>query len=301
MPPLALCFPMFCRIVRKRVCMVFLFIAVCAVLAIGLFLFLLHGFGAIKLVCLKKHLKCAFLTKKRGQAPSSPGAADAATSSEKVQAAEETDEEDTAAIAAPPDVVACGTLAVPLHTKQEKIGLILSFLFLATAVSIFLYYYVFSPERYVGEYLNYVKLCLVFVITAVAALVDFKTKTIPNRLVLFGLLCRLPIYIAEVATGQPMKDILINDAIGVGIGFGILFFAALLSRGAVGFGDAKLFAVIGIHTGYICTFGTLFFSLLVSAVAGIILLIKYRDKKRAFPFAPFIFVGYTAVLMLGLF
>ena len=67
MPPLALCFPMFCRIVRKRVCMVFLFIAVCAVLAIGLFLFLLHGFGAIKLVCLKKHLKCAFLTKKEGK------------------------------------------------------------------------------------------------------------------------------------------------------------------------------------------------------------------------------------------
>lgn len=161
-------------------------------------------------------------------------------------------------------------------------------------------HYVFYGEITVTGCFNFAKLFAVFVITAACALIDFKKRIIPNKIVITGLIFRVAIYIGEIILCRDLiKDIAVNDLIGFGIGFGILFIAGLLSKGAIGFGDAKLFAVIGLCAGSLCTFGTLLFSLFCSAIVGIILLIKFRDRKMAFPFGPCIFVGYTAVLLMG--
>lgn len=167
-------------------------------------------------------------------------------------------------------------------------------------IALALDHYVFNGEITPTGCFNFAKLFVVFVITEACALIDLKKRIIPNKIVAAGLIFRVAIYIGEIILCRDIiKDIAINDLIGFGIGFGILFITGLLSRGAMGFGDAKLFAVIGLCTGSLCTFGTLLFSLFCSAIIGIALLIKYRDKKMAFPFAPCIFIGYAAVLLMG--
>ena len=167
-------------------------------------------------------------------------------------------------------------------------------------ISLVLNRYVFDGEITPKGCFSFVKLFVVFAIVEACAMIDFKKRIIPNKIVALGLIFRLIIYVGEIFLCRDIiKDIVINDLIGFAIGFGILFLTGLISGGAMGFGDAKLFAVIGLCAGSLCTFGTLIFSLLCSAVIGIALLIKYRDKKMAFPFAPCIFVGYAAVLLIG--
>lgn len=169
--------------------------------------------------------------------------------------------------------------------------------------SILINYYIFDPEvkiHAINYYFNYIKIYVVMLILICAALIDYKKKIIPNKIIVTGLLFRLIIYILELAfCREIIIDIAKNDFIGFAIGFGVLFFAGIISKGAVGFGDAKLFAVIGLVTGYYCTLSTLFFGLLASAIASIVLLAKYHDKKRAFAFAPFILMGYLLVLAMG--
>lgn len=161
-------------------------------------------------------------------------------------------------------------------------------------------HYVFYGEITAAGCFNFAKLFEVFVITAACALIDLKKRIIPNKIIILGLIFRALIYIGEIIVCRDsVKDIAINDLMGFAIGFGILFIAGVLSKGAIGFGDAKLFAVIGLSAGSLCTFGTLLFSLFCSAIVGIILLIKFRDKKMAFPFGPCIFIGYAAVLLMG--
>lgn len=153
-----------------------------------------------------------------------------------------------------------------------------------------------SPRLIIG----YIKLFSVFVIIAASAFIDFKKRIIPNKLVLVGLAFRAILYLCEfVWCRDIIVEIVKSDLTGFFIGFGILFVAGLVSRGAVGFGDAKLFAVIGLTASSLATFGTLLFSLIASSVCGIFLLIKYRDRKRTFPFAPFILIGYSIVIFMG--
>lgn len=153
-----------------------------------------------------------------------------------------------------------------------------------------------SPRLIIG----YIKLFSVFVIIASSAFIDFKKRIIPNKFVLVGLAFRAALYLCELVW---CRDIIVeiakSDLTGFFIGFGILFVAGLVTRGAVGFGDAKLFAVIGLTASSLATFGTLLFSLIASSVCGIVLLIKYRDRKRTFPFAPFILIGYSIVIFMG--
>ncbi|MBQ7120840.1 MAG: prepilin peptidase [Clostridia bacterium] len=154
-----------------------------------------------------------------------------------------------------------------------------------------------TPPRMI---IGYIKLFSVFVIIAASALIDFKKRIIPNKLVLAGLALRAVLYVCEfVWCRDIIVEIAKSDLTGFLIGFGILFVAGLVTKGAVGFGDAKLFAVIGLTASSLATFGTLLFSLVASSVCGIFLLIKYRDRKRTFPFAPFILIGYAIVIFMG--
>lgn len=203
-----------------------------------------------------------------------------------------------------PEEDECASVSEEKTIKPYSKGFCIAAFILSIAamfgIEMVLDHYVFYGEITATGCFNFAKLFVVFVITAACALIDFKKRIIPNKIVITGLIFRAAVYIGEIILCRDLiKDIALNDLIGFGIGFGILFVAGLLSKGAIGFGDAKLFAVIGLCAGSLCTFGTLLFSLFCSAIVGIVLLIKYRDKKRAFPFGPSIFIGYTLVLLMG--
>ncbi len=186
------------------------------------------------------------------------------------------------------------------YSKSQTIILLVLFAFFSFVVALATGKNTIASEMSPRMIIGYIKLISVFVIIAASALVDFKKRIIPNKLVLIGLALRAVLYLCEfVWCRDIIVEIAKSDLTGFLIGFGILFVAGLVTRGAVGFGDAKLFAVIGLTASSLATFGTLLFSLVASSLCGIFLLIKYRDRKRTFPFAPFILIGYSIVIFMG--
>lgn len=147
---------------------------------------------------------------------------------------------------------------------------------------------------------NLIKLIVLTGILAAAAAVDLKQTIIPNKLIFIGLIVRVIIYVVELLFyNEIFVPQLISDVIGFAIGFGILCIASVVSKGALGFGDVKLFGVIGLMTGAICTYSTLIFGLLLSVIVSVVLMIaKKKSRKDSIPFGPFIFAGYIIAISL---
>lgn len=152
----------------------------------------------------------------------------------------------------------------------------------------------------VSNIVNFVKLIVLLGVLMTAAVVDLKKKIIPNVLIVFGLSIRLFIYIVEYfAYNDIFLSQIKSDIAGFLLGFGVFFIAAIVSRGAIGFGDVKLFAVIGLTSGVICTYSTMMISLVVSTIVSIFFIVtKKKDKKDAIPFGPCIFLGYFISVLL---
>lgn len=150
------------------------------------------------------------------------------------------------------------------------------------------------------EPLVFVKLSILYAILVSAAMIDYKLKIIPNYLVLIGLSTRVAIYLIEIFLLDNIKQIVISDLLGFALGFGIFAVVSVITRQALGFGDAKLFAVIGLTLGPFGTYSVMFTSVLVSAMVSIVLLIfKNKSRKDSIPFGPCIYIGYILTLLLG--
>lgn len=150
------------------------------------------------------------------------------------------------------------------------------------------------------DYIAFAKLCVLYAILVSASMIDFKLKIIPNYLVLIGLGARAVIYVLEIFISSNLKDVILSDLIGFALGFGVFALVSVITKQALGFGDAKLFAVVGLTLGSFGTYSVMFTSVLVSAVISIFLLIfKKRGRKDSIPFGPCIFIGYILTLLLG--
>ncbi len=146
---------------------------------------------------------------------------------------------------------------------------------------------------------NFIKLYGLYLIVVSAGLIDFKCRIIPNTLIICGLIFRVGIYIYEIISIDSIRQVVINDLIGFTIGFVFLAVVSLVSKGSLGFGDAKLFGVIGLTSGSFCTYSTLLISLIISLIFSLINIIgKKMSRKDAFPFGPCITVGYIIAVLL---
>lgn len=154
-----------------------------------------------------------------------------------------------------------------------------------------------------SNWLNYTKLMVLNAVLITSALTDIKLRKIPNIVLLAALGVRVLIYVLElVMTPQDIVAILKNDAIGLALGFGMLFITFLISRHSIGFGDVKLFGVIGIFSGAICTYATLLFGLVLNTVAALFLmLLKKKKLKSSLPFAPAVLAGYLTAIFISVF
>ena len=149
------------------------------------------------------------------------------------------------------------------------------------------------------EIINFVKLYGLLVTVVCAGVIDSRRRIIPNPLIVAGGIFRLALYLWEFLSDSDLKSILINDLIGVAIGFVFLLLVSLITKGALGFGDVKLFGVIGLTAGAFCTYTTLFISLVVSTVVSLVgIATKKMGRRDSFPFGPCIAVGYIAALLL---
>jgi leader peptidase (prepilin peptidase)/N-methyltransferase len=81
---------------------------------------------------------------------------------------------------------------------------------------------------------------------------------------------------------------------------GILFLAALLSRGGMGGGDIKLAAMIGVFTGLQGSITAFVMSSLAGGLWALSLLItKKADRKTAIKFGPFLALGGWLAFLYG--
>lgn len=146
----------------------------------------------------------------------------------------------------------------------------------------------------------FIKLYVLLVIVISAGIIDFKKKIIPNLLVCFGLLFWVGITVYDVVNASERKALFTSELLGFALGFGLLAVVSLITKGAIGFGDVKLFGIIGLIGGAFCTYSTLLVSLIVSVVVAMIgLITKKIGRKDSIPFGPCITVGYLIVLFLG--
>lgn len=150
--------------------------------------------------------------------------------------------------------------------------------------------------------LNFTKTMMLYHIIYCAAVVDYRTKIIPNIFVAFGAGFRILCFFFETSWYQnDWKNILIQDFMGFLMGFGVLFLVYLFAKNAIGMGDIKLFGVIGITCGFQHTYTILFLSVLLAACYGIFLIL-FRKQKRdcEMAFAPFILIGYISSIIISI-
>lgn len=132
---------------------------------------------------------------------------------------------------------------------------------------------------------------LLHILTVIAS-VDIAVKRIPNVLtaaILCVWLLFLGVDIFHEGNFGSIGALLLRAGLGLLAGGGIMLLCMLLSRGGLGAGDVKLFAVLGLHFGMLGILNVLFYTCLLTAVASIILLVARKMKwKDTIPMSPFI-------------
>jgi leader peptidase (prepilin peptidase) / N-methyltransferase len=87
---------------------------------------------------------------------------------------------------------------------------------------------------------------------------------------------------------------------GSAAGFFLLLLITLVSKGGMGGGDVKLFALIGFVVGIKTMLLSFFFATFYGAFFGIIaMLLGFVKKKQAIPFGPFIAIGTLTAYFFG--
>lgn len=91
-----------------------------------------------------------------------------------------------------------------------------------------------------------------------------------------------------------------QSIIGLLVGGGFLYLAAVLSKGGMGGGDIKLAAVMGSFMGWQKAFLGILLGSFLGSIVGVALIIAGRKKRKEFiPFGPFLAWGGMVALFWG--
>ena len=187
------------------------------------------------------------------------------------------------------------------YNKNQSFILTGVFFVIALLVNYLMYTYtVVVPEQ--PHPFFFVKVALTIGITGAAAITDYKRRKILNEFIAFGAITRAVIYVLEfIFERATFLYVLKNDIIGFLLGFVLLFVVALISRGGIGYGDVKLFGVIGVMVGSTGLYTTLLLSLVINSIAALgMIAAKKKTFKSTLPMAPFIYAAFIVVCVLGL-
>lgn len=125
------------------------------------------------------------------------------------------------------------------------------------------------------------------------AFIDYRQHIIPNRVLLYLLIVRVAIagteMIVDFNTAKTELLGCLIAAVGILV---LLCVMRLIVKEGIGFGDIKLFVVMGLYYGVRGSISTLFLSFVVSFIAAVFMLAtKRKNKKDHIAFAPSILVG----------
>jgi leader peptidase (prepilin peptidase)/N-methyltransferase len=146
---------------------------------------------------------------------------------------------------------------------------------------------------------------VVFASLATLSVIDLELLRLPDRIVVPTFLITLALVV--LGSVQANDAGLIQFALaGAGMYFGVLLVFHLISPRAMGFGDVKMAAVLGLAIGWLCvdftqvmvlTLWAMIIGFVLGAVVGMGLFIA-RKRSKAYPFGPFLAVG-TVVAVLA--
>lgn len=148
--------------------------------------------------------------------------------------------------------------------------------------------------------------------------IDLEQRIVPNVIVLPAIAVALaavplqglllePIYghygLLQLLLGPavrltPRGLAMLSQVLGGAIAFGIFLLIWLVAPKAMGAGDVKLAALVGLLTGLPGALAAVFGSFLLGGVVGVVLLVSgVADRKTAIPFAPFLVITTFWVML----
>jgi len=171
-----------------------------------------------------------------------------------------------------------------------------------TATMFMLLYFRFSlsVEFIVAAFFSCILICVAFI--------DFDLKIIPNGLVLAGLLSSIALFVYNLFYTVSIygDSTWYNPLIGMAGGAGFLLLVAVAgslvfkSDDAMGMGDIKLLAVVGLFLGWRLTIVAIFLAVILAASTSLVLmLIKKLNSKSTVAFGPFIALGTFIAMVYG--
>lgn len=124
------------------------------------------------------------------------------------------------------------------------------------------------------------------VILLIATITDLNRRLVPNRLIFWGFIGLLLVHLM-------LHPGLLPDYLLSFLGFFMgLWLLSIVSKGAIGGGDVKLFALIGFGVGAKAAWWIFIFSHVLGAIAVLLLWQFKRAKKGdSLPFAPYMLAG----------
>lgn len=133
-----------------------------------------------------------------------------------------------------------------------------------------------------------------------AMITDWKTRLIPNKLVLALLgVGAVLLAIEFILYHNTALQTLLLSAAGLLFCLVLFYILSRLTKDGISMGDVKLIAAMGWVLGISTTLFAVFFAMLICAIAAIFLLLsKKKNKNDRVPFGPFMFFGYITLLIL---
>lgn len=134
--------------------------------------------------------------------------------------------------------------------------------------------------------------CILISIIIVISLIDLKYMIIPDELIAVCLLIGAVVIIYD-------RTLFLNKIIGFLMGLGMFLLIAYITH-AMGGGDIKLIAVLGLVFGIKGILFIIIFSFLIGAIAcTFLLLLKIKNRKDKIPFGPFICLAALLYIFYG--
>ena len=125
------------------------------------------------------------------------------------------------------------------------------------------------------------------------SVLDIRTGKLPVWVLVFGAVAS---GIYQIVWGkQPIRMILSGAAVGL-----LFLLVSRVTREGLGYGDSILMGILGIYLGVQKLLSVLSVAFFLSAILAVMVLVlrKFR-RKSAFPFVPFLCIGYISMLAMG--
>lgn len=180
--------------------------------------------------------------------------------------------------------------------KEMRFLLIAAVSYITAAV----FFIAVFPHQEVYTFFRTMQFVLLWDALLLIAYTDFKVKKVPNKVLLVLLCIRIPGMLLEIfVDGSGWQMVVIGSLISMLIGAFIILICMLFSRGGIGAGDLKLYAVVGLYCGFEALINVMFVSIFSAAIVSIVLLLSRKVKlKSTLPMGPFVWIGLTVYLVL---